>query len=110
MRHAILAGQFYEKEGSRLTSQLKKFFCDIKLNDESISKQVKGMIAPHAGYLFSGKCAAYAYCEIKNNNFKKIFILGTNHGCQETCVTQEDFETPLGLVKTDKTITKQLNL
>ena len=114
MRRAIVAGQFYAAGFQQLEEQIKNSFTD-KLGPGALpikkrEKEIKGIIAPHAGYMFSGPCAAWAYKEITESKFPDLFILlGLDHGgFGLTCVTAQDFETPLGVVKTDKDFCKKL--
>lgn len=52
-----------------------------KAQEEDIveRKHVKAIIAPHAGYSFSGPIAAFAYQSIEPEGIKHIFILGPSH-------------------------------
>lgn len=59
---------------------------------------------------FPGPCQAWAYKEIAESAFPDLFvILGTNHrGFGKAATLLEDFETPLGIVKTDVEFAKKL--
>ncbi|SCZ95267.1 BZ3500_MvSof-1268-A1-R1_Chr11-2g03394 [Microbotryum saponariae] len=65
----------------------------------------KAVIAPHAGYAYSGPAAAWAYRCIDAQHIKRIFILGPSHhvalpGCAlSQC---DEYATPLGPLKLDK--------
>ncbi|SGZ12554.1 BQ5605_C028g10513 [Microbotryum silenes-dioicae] len=65
----------------------------------------KAVIAPHAGYAYSGPAAAWAYRCIDVQHIKRIFILGPSHhvalpGCAlSQC---DEYATPLGPLKLDK--------
>jgi AmmeMemoRadiSam system protein B len=74
-------------------------------------KNVTGIIAPHAGYYYSGATAAYAYAGIKPSNFKRVFILGPSHAWHlTTCALPEatEYETPFGNLKVDEQVVKDL--
>ena len=63
MREAIVAGQFYEYGKEALERQIIACF-KHKLGPglPTIGKRngfIKGVIAPHAGYMFSGMCQAW---------------------------------------------------
>ena len=68
MRRAVVAGQFYENDFQKLEKQIKDcFFLKQGPGDLPIKTRkgnIIGVIAPHAGYSFSGQCAAWAYKEI----------------------------------------------
>ena len=68
-----------------------------------------GVIAPHAGFSYSGPTAAYAYRHIDPTRVKRVFILGPSHhyylpGCAVT--RHRAYETPLGDLEVDATISE----
>jgi len=70
-----------------------------------------GVIAPHAGYSYSGPTAAYAYRHIDPDRVKRVFILGPSHhyylpGCAVT--RHKAYATPLGDLEVDARITAEL--
>lgn len=112
-RKPIVAGMFYEAEKESLKEQIKECFLSEfgpgKLPEGKKEKTVLGVIAPHAGYVYSGACAAYSYKEIAESKLPEIFIiLGLSHSGYGSCISLEDWETPLGIVKNDKEFGKAL--
>lgn len=106
MRESIVAGQFYEHDKNKLTKQLEGFFKGLR-NER---KKIYGVIAPHAGYFYSGKCAGFSYNQLKESDADIFLILGVNHtglGSEFTTLL-EDFKTPLGIAKVDKEFGKEL--
>ncbi|HTP13231.1 MAG TPA: AmmeMemoRadiSam system protein B, partial [Bacteroidota bacterium] len=77
-----------------------------KLND------VVAIIAPHAGYVYSGATAASSYNQIDaSRSYENIFILGPSHyvGFEGASVyTAGDFVTPLGTVRVNRELGEQL--
>ncbi|MDP7180638.1 MAG: AmmeMemoRadiSam system protein B [Candidatus Woesearchaeota archaeon] len=107
IRKPIVAGQFYESSPTELDKQLNNCFTskfgpgDLPLKKRT--KETIGVIAPHAGYEFSGPCAAWAYKEIAESKFPDTFILlGLSHSGYPSCVSLNDWETPFGIVENDK--------
>ncbi|HOP46568.1 MAG TPA: AmmeMemoRadiSam system protein B [Desulfobacteraceae bacterium] len=104
IRRAVWAGSFYpaarselEKMIDRLTLQAKKADIDIPSN-----KPLKALILPHAGYIYSGLTAAHSSLVLKENQFKKVILLGPDHrvGFTDCAITNaEAYESPLGLIK-----------
>ncbi len=107
IRKPIVSGQFYESDFNRLDEQLNDSFVSKKgpgaLPNKKRNKEILAAICPHAGFVFSGQCAAWAYKEIAESKFPDLFIiLGPSHyGSEGANATLQDFETPLGVVKTD---------
>lgn len=113
MREPIVAGQFYEYDKKALEGQIKSCF-EHKFGPGDLPAKkkkgrIKGIIAPHAGYMFSGMCQAWSYKEISESELPDLFvILGTSHQGFPTSTMIDDWKTPLGIVKTDKDFAKKL--
>ncbi|MDP7141234.1 MAG: AmmeMemoRadiSam system protein B [Candidatus Woesearchaeota archaeon] len=107
IREPIVSGQFYPNSFDELDKQIKESFTSKfgpgELPVEGRTKNVVGIVSPHAGYTFSGAGAAWGFKEIAESKFPELFvILGLSHTGFNSCVTSQDFKTPFGLVKTDK--------
>jgi AmmeMemoRadiSam system protein B len=108
IRKPIVAGQFYPIDKAELEKQVKSF---IKRKPDN---SIKAAIVPHAGYIFSGKCAGKIYSLLPAS--ETYIILGVNHNAlgKDIALSLENFETPLGEVKNDielgKEILKKLNI
>ncbi|MBI5872248.1 AmmeMemoRadiSam system protein B [archaeon] len=103
------AGVFYEGDASKLRGQIeacfKSEFGPGELPGKREKTYLKGILVPHAGYMFSGPCASWAYKEIAETNFPRNFIiLAPDHigTCKEFTTTTEEFATPLGIINIDK--------
>ncbi len=113
VRKPIVADQFYEGSFNALDKQINKCFSSKfgpgSLPSKKRDKNIFGIISPHAGYMFSGSCQAWAYKELAESKFPDLFImLGLSHSGFPSCVSLEDWETPFGVVKTDKEFIKRL--
>ena len=82
------SGSFYPSSPEEIISLLTNFFQKVKedyLFQEKIKEikkqEIHGIISPHAGYIFSGQTAAYAFSVLKEaiNKKRNIFILGPSH-------------------------------
>jgi len=111
----IVAGQFYAATFSELNKQIEECF-NSKFGPGALplkrkEKEILGVIVPHAGYMFSGPCAAWAYKEIAESRFaERYIILGPDHNgiCSNLTTSLEDWETPFGIVKCDKSFIIEL--
>ncbi len=115
LRSAAHAGMSYEADPEKLRRQLEEFF--ISLNDlgeataRNPKKPIKGAVAPHIDLKAGGACFAYAYREIKQYTNADLFVIfGTSHYEAEGLfsLTLKDFETPLGIAKTDKELVNKI--
>ncbi|MDD5649848.1 MAG: AmmeMemoRadiSam system protein B [Candidatus Nanoarchaeia archaeon] len=107
MRIPIANGQFYANNFEDLKKQIKNCFKSGPGNSkDKRTKKIYGIITPHAGYSYSGKCAAFAYKEIANSIFPKSYIiLGVNHTGyfgKKLALSYDDWQTPFGIVKNSK--------
>lgn len=103
----IVAGQFYPAGKDALIKEIEKYFSSAK---SSFKGKALGIIAPHAGYVYSGNGAAMSYNAVKASKAKRFIILAPDHNglCFNPATTKEDFETPLGIVKTDAEFVEKL--
>ena len=110
IRKPAVAGTFYESDPDSLKMQIEWCF-KHQLGPGGIpgtigSKgQLKGVIVPHAGYMYSGPIAAHSYAEIALDGFPETFvILCPNHtgmGSGVSTTADSKWETPLGQVEVD---------
>ena len=71
IRTPAVAGQFYPGNPQTLEKEVASFLKDMKKED------VLGVMAPHAGYIYSGKVAGSVYSRI--NIPRDVIIIGPNH-------------------------------
>jgi AmmeMemoRadiSam system protein B len=114
IRKPIVAGKFYEFSPTRLDNQIKDCFLHEKgpgdLPLKTRKKEIKAIIVPHAGYPFSGPCAAWAYKEIAESKLPDTYILlGLDHsGYGKSALTLDSWETPLGMMRIDNELGSHL--
>jgi AmmeMemoRadiSam system protein B/AmmeMemoRadiSam system protein A len=109
-REPVVAGQFYPGRSDELRADL------IKLFSEAEPKKVKGevlaIIAPHAGYVFSGKVAASSFNQINpKKKYKTVFVIGSSHRTSfegASIYNKGNYKTPLGTVNVDLQIANSL--
>ncbi|EGD72713.1 MEMO1 protein [Salpingoeca rosetta] len=107
-RRATHAGSWYTDDGKELSGQLDAWLGKV---GEAIMPGARAIIAPHAGYSYSGPTAAYAYKQIVPDNVRRVFVLGPSHhvyiqGCALTSTTT--YDTPIGNLKIDRDTNKDL--
>ncbi|MFQ6112394.1 MAG: AmmeMemoRadiSam system protein B, partial [Nitrospinota bacterium] len=115
VRRPALAGRSYPDEPERLSELLDGLFSEPGgpgLPEPSASHDsIRGVVAPHIDLQRGGLTFARAYKELAEGSEAEIFIvLGTAHAPTKSpfIVTGKDFETPLGLLKTDLEVVERL--
>lgn len=97
IRHAAVAGQFYPDDPATLRGILSRM---ISRSEEPV--RVIGLVAPHAGYIYSGGVAGKGYGFIQIP--RTVIILCPNHhgiGAPVAVSAADAWETPLGVVPLD---------
>jgi len=105
MRPCSVSGMFYPSDPDHLEQLLAKFFKDAGNDCNS-----KGIVAPHAGYIYSGRVAALSYASIHPGFSGTFIVIGPSHRGFETCVSMVPWETPLGIVDNDIELGESLNI
>jgi AmmeMemoRadiSam system protein B len=106
IRLAAVAGSFYPAEAGELTRLLNECFESNSLGPQGAHAPVSllGGMVPHAGYVYSGPCAAHLYARL-DNDIRLVVLLGVNHrsrGARAALSGAEFWETPLGQVPIDR--------
>jgi len=111
VRTAFNAGRSYPDDPEELRSYLDSFFCKKTEDSPPIrGREIVALISPHIDLEAGKKVYAKAYQAIRNSTPRRIILLGTGHSLHESflSLTEKDFETPLGRVKTDKDCVRKL--
>ncbi len=108
-RTPSVAGMFYPAVPKELKNLIANML-DIT-QPESKIENVFGLIVPHAGYIYSGKTAAYAFNQLKGKNIKTVIIISPSHReyFPGICIYEGDgYQTPLGFVEIDKELREKI--
>lgn len=106
VRPAAVAGSFYPADAEELSDLLDECFDSHPLGprgNRSSSPSFLGGMAPHAGYAYSGPCAAHLYSRVGKSTSLAI-VVGVNHrarGARAALSPADFWETPLGRVPID---------
>jgi len=103
IRDAAVAGSFYPRDARELSRQVRKFL-DAAPTGVGVPKAI---IAPHAGYVYSGPVAGSAYANIValRERVTRVVLLGPAHRVWVRGIaasTKASFRTPLGGVALDQ--------
>ncbi|NYZ79204.1 MEMO1 family protein [Candidatus Micrarchaeota archaeon] len=111
MRYPAVEGAFYPSGEEQLKKEVERAFSKgAGLPELGDKKNLIAVVSPHAGYVYSGWVASYAYREIAENYSQPptFVILGPNHTGKGSGValSREDWETPLGVASNDRELGK----
>ncbi|MCB1858282.1 MAG: AmmeMemoRadiSam system protein B [Gammaproteobacteria bacterium] len=107
-REPAVAGYFYPADPQQLRGAVKAY---LEAAKSEMINVPKALIAPHAGYVYSGPVAAHAYAQLQNSAAKisRVLILAPAHRLAFDGIaysSDSGFRTPLGTVPVD---THELN-
>ncbi len=117
VRPASHAGGAYAEEPDELRKELDECFtCDegpgpIDFDAPADGRQLHGLIAPHIDLARGGPAFAWAYKQVIEQSSADLFVIfGTAHnGLEEWFgISRKDFNTPLGVVPTDRAFIDRL--
>lgn len=102
VRPPAVAGTFYPREPDRLAAQVRNLLAEAA---SSAAVVPKALIAPHAGYVYSGGVAAAAFATLRPcASVARVVLIGPAHYVYIRGIaapTVDQFETPLGCVPVD---------
>ncbi len=108
VRYPAVAGSFYPEDPKELREQIRRFLNQAPV--KHVPGELKALIVPHAGYIYSGKIAAVGYkllqtCE--RAKLQTVLLLGPSHFVRfygAATLSVDSWQTPLGQVPSSKLI------
>jgi AmmeMemoRadiSam system protein B/AmmeMemoRadiSam system protein A len=109
VRQPAVAGMFYPADPRELESLLE----DLLAGASTAGGAPKAIIAPHAGYPYSGPVAAEAYAGLRarRDQIRRVVLLGPAHRVYVRGLAlpgADRFATPLGLIDIDREAVAQI--
>ncbi|MBI5473128.1 MAG: AmmeMemoRadiSam system protein B [Ignavibacteriae bacterium] len=108
VRAPVVAGMFYPAEPADLRREVDDFIHAI---ESQVERDVKGIIAPHAGYAYSGQTAAHAYAALRGRSYSTVVVIAPSHREFFSGVSVhpgDAYQTPLGLIELDAELREKL--
>jgi len=102
IRTPQVAGLFYPADPEQLGNDIGNLLEATK--SDKTYKNIFGIVAPHAGYTYSGKTAAHVYNLLKGKTYNRVVIISPSHseyfpGC--SVYNGDGYQTPIGLLEID---------
>ena len=109
IRRTSVAGTWYPDDPARLASQVDVYLERARI--EEPAGPLRAIVAPHAGLMYSGPVAAYAYNAARRHRHSAIVLVGPSHFIPFHGVAiwpDGEWETPLGPVPVHRALAAAL--
>jgi AmmeMemoRadiSam system protein B len=109
LRPSPIAGTWYEGSPQALATRVDEYLNAAQLPE--INGEVLAVIAPHAGHVYSGAVAGYAFAAVRHLNPDLVVILSPYHNLAPhrlITTTHQAYSTPLGNIEVDQTTLAEL--
>ena len=109
LRPSPIAGTWYPANPKSLSASIDEYLINVNLPE--IHGQVIGVIAPHAGYRYSGAVAAYAFATLRGLTPDLVVVLSPFHNYHShplLTTKHQAYSTPLGTIEIDQTALSEL--
>ena len=110
VRPAAVSGMFYPEAPDELRQRVHAFLKDAR--GVNLAGKIRGLVSPHAGYVYSGIVAAAGYKHIDPST-QTVILLGPSHRVPlsgASIAEVEAYRTPLGEVRLAKLASTLLGL
>jgi len=101
IRRSAVAGMFYPSDPDELRRDVERM---LDAPARKIPGVIRGVIAPHAGYIYSGQTAAHGYGLLRNAHYDIVVVVSPSHREYFDGVSVYPgggYRTPLGVVPVD---------
>ena len=111
IRKAVVSGSFYPNKKEEILKFFEHFNSFV-INAETF-ENIKAIIVPHAGYIYSGFTAnlAYKLVSASKKDIKRVVVIGPSHRVYlkgASVALYDEYETPLGNLKIEKEFSQKL--
>ncbi len=99
-----IAGSWYPENPEELSTLLNDYLAQVPINKYEPQEHPVAFIVPHAGYIYSGLTAAYAYKILQQNQPERILLIGPSHYSSFHGISLgyfRSYKTPLGEIPVD---------
>ncbi|MGE5429915.1 MAG: AmmeMemoRadiSam system protein B [Syntrophomonadaceae bacterium] len=110
VRPPAVAGMFYPADERKLKDEIR-LLLEASGNEEIPAGNVTAIVVPHAGYIYSGRTAAYAYNMIRNKGYETVVVISPSHREYFPGVSVysgDAYKTPLGIIPVNKKMREEL--
>lgn len=111
VRPSPIAGRWYEGNAKALSRSVDEFLDNAEL--PALDGEVMGVIAPHAGHVYSGAVAGYAFAALRSRTPSLVAVISPMHHPYYyplLTTSHEAYRTPLGDIPVDRDALNELDV
>ncbi len=110
VRPSPIAGQWYPGDPKRLAANVDRYIQEARL--PALKGEVIAIVAPHAGHIYSGPVAGYAFAALQGLLPEVVAVISPLHGYSNDpflTTAHQAYGTPLGAIPVDTKAVQDLN-
>jgi AmmeMemoRadiSam system protein B len=110
IRPSPIAGTWYSGDAENLRRQIGEYIDQADL--PKLEGEVVAVVAPHAGYVYSGPTAGYAFRSVLGNTYDLVVVISPYHQYHASSLltsAHQAYQTPMGTVPIDQEALQALN-
>lgn len=110
VRPSPIAGAWYSADPKELAQSIDAYL--ESADPPPLPGDVVGLVAPHAGHIYSGPVAAYAFKTVQGQHFDRVVVLSPLHAYNPHPIltsAHSAYQTPLGLIPIDSNAVEEIN-
>jgi hypothetical protein len=103
IRRSAIAGSWYPGHPDTLKRDINTYLGNASVPELKAKPVV--VVSPHAGYMYSGPVAAYAYRAVKGQPYARVVVISPSHRAHFPFISlwgEGGYETPLGVLPVDE--------
>lgn len=109
IRESPIAGAWYPGRRDQLSATIAGYLANVPRRE--IPGEIVALVAPHAGYVYSGQVAAHAYRLLEGSHFDVVAVISPSHrylASSLAATLKSYYQTPLGLVRVAEDLVEDL--
>lgn len=107
LRRAAFAGRWYAGDTAELERDVDRYLAD----GPSARSDIRALVSPHAGLMYSGPIAGHGYSAIAGGNYDVVVLVGPSHYKSfggVAVAARGSFDSPLGALSIDEALALRL--
>ncbi|MBN2071329.1 MAG: AmmeMemoRadiSam system protein B [Candidatus Krumholzibacteriota bacterium] len=108
-RSPAVAGQFYPDDPAKLRSMIENMLSNA--SSKKVKGRIRAIVAPHAGYVYSGHVAAEAYSLLGPRYAGTVIVISpchVDHFPYASIFTGSSYTTPLGNIEINEELSEMI--